>query len=256
MMFRANVENGLKIEQDVQMAAKLRKAANRRLNEQYQSFKPGTRILADHISTDIGCMRKAVFNKRKMEATIAELGNVPLDLDDRQVALFGNGYGWQYNILGDTERNIWDEDLELWWSIDGEFEDQSFEAKQTGFGSLNKADEAAGLSVEDVLRRNNPQWWIHMLLTMHLHGHREHWLVVNWKFARGDAPMWTALKVTATNELVESTWQEHAAKRIERREHEKTGTTPPIHHRITTGGNPDCKYCPYASQDPCLTELR
>jgi hypothetical protein len=255
-MFRASIENGLKIEQDIEMAAKLRKAANQRLNDNYESFIPDTKIIADHISTDIGCMRKAAFSKRDRQAEVDLLGHVPLDLDDRKVALFGNGYGWQYNIMGDTERNIWDDDLQLWWSIDGEFEQHALEAKQTGFAPMNKADESSGLSVEDILRRNNPGWWIHMILSMHLNGHRDHWLVVNWKFARGDQPMWTALKVTATDELVESTWQEHAKKRTERREYEATGATPPIHHRITTGAYPDCTYCPYASEDPCLTELR
>ena len=206
-------------------------------------------VFADHISVDMGCLRRAVLSHKEGQASIARNGEMPLGrLDDRDIVFFGNGYAWQWNILGLDEENTWNAEHQIWHSADANIHNTYVEAKQTRRSALKKADLEAGLSVEDVLVRDNEAWWNHMLVNMHLYGHRVHYLTINW-INPGDAE---TFRFDATDDLVQKKWDWLKKRRDKRREHQRTGTLPGIDTRTSES---NCTYCPFLDRQPCLAEV-
>lgn len=266
--FRPSMKGGLILRRDQEKHRVLMEGAERRLRDGREWIIPNpddlsgdypflltadhpNGIFADHISDDMGCLRKAVFNHQQGQKNFDRYGEMPLgDLDDRDIVFFGNGYAWQWNILGiDTEENTWNEEGQFWHSADGVFGQTYVEAKQTRKSALKKDDRIAGLSIEDVLMRDHQAWWDHMLIAMKLYGHRVHYLTINWVLP-GDAE---TFRIDATDEEVQAKWDWLEERRNRRREYERLNTLPGIDTRMR--GADECTYCPFLGKEPCLTEV-
>jgi hypothetical protein len=255
--FRPAKTAGFSLTRDQTMHRKLMNEAERRLRDNREWLVPDNKkttahpngIFADHISLDMGCLRRAVLSNREGQAAIDKDGEMPLGrLDDRDIVFFGNGYAWQWNILGLEETNTWSDKYQIWHSADANIHNTYVEAKQTRRSALKVADLKAGLSVEDVLVRDNEAWWNHMLSNMYLYGHRTHYLTINW-INPGDAE---TFRFDATDEAVQGKWNWLEDRRTRRREYERLGTLPGIDTRTSES---NCTYCPFLGQEPCLSEI-
>ena len=253
----AQDDSGFTLTRDPAMHRRLMREAERRLRDNREWLIPNSEndehpngIVADHVSDDMGCLRKAVLNKEALQKEFDLYGEPPLDkLTDRDVVFFGNGYAWQWNILGlNTEANTWNKEAKFWHSADGVLDSTFVEAKQTRRSALKKADREAGLSVEDVILRDNTNWWNHMLVNMKLYGHRTHYLSIHW-INPGDSE---TFRIDASDEAVDAKWDWLAKRRDLRREFERINTLPGIEYRTSPT---NCTYCTFRTQPPCLTEV-
>ena len=138
----------------------------------------------DHLSDDIPCQRKVVLKKREAEALLRLGGTPSSKLTAQEVIFFGFGHGFQDTILGPSaEEPIWSNEHELWYSPDGKFimgDGEYHEVKTTRRSALKKADREAGLTIEDVLYRDNDAWWRYILGVMALTGTTTYYLHIAW----------------------------------------------------------------------------
>tara|TARA_R110000765_G_scaffold202835_1_gene308078 strand:- start:967 stop:1752 length:786 start_codon:yes stop_codon:yes gene_type:complete len=208
--------------------------------------------LDDHLSDDIPCQRKVVLKKRGDEA-LRRLGGTPSSkLTAQEVIFFGFGHGFQDTILGPSaEEAMWSDEHQLWYSPDGKFligDNEYHEVKTTRRSALKKADREAGLTIEDVLYRDNAAWWKYIEGVMHLTGTTTYYLHVAWIIP---AEM-ESFRIDITPERVERSWKEMTKRREERRSHLKRGTLPPVTSRR---GAYECNNCPYVNAEPCMSEV-
>ena len=206
----------------------------------------------DHLSDDIPCQRKVVLKKREAEALLRLGGTPSSKLTAQEVIFFGFGHGFQDTILGPSaEEPIWSNEHELWYSPDGKFimgDGEYHEVKTTRRSALKKADREAGLTIADVLYRDNDAWWRYILGVMALTGTTTYYLHIAWIIP---AEM-ESFRIDATPERIEWTWDEMTERRANRRVHLVEGTLPPVTSRR---GAYECNNCPYVNAEPCMSEV-
>lgn len=245
--FRPHVEGGIVVERDPQTREKILDLAAQRLGLKRKGTEQD-----DHLSDDIHCQRKVVLKRRTTDALIRMGGTPDSDLTGQEVIWYGFGHGFQDVILGPgAERPVWSDEHQLWYSPDGLAVlggNDLHEVKTTRRSALKKADREAGLSIEDVIYRDNEEWWNYILGVMHLLGTEVYTLTIAWIIP---ADM-ESFKITATPEAIAANWTYITDRRDLRRDHLDNDTLPSV---TTRRGQYECRNCEFVIAEPCFTDV-
>ena len=253
--FRPADQDGLRIYRNPQVHSVVTERAKRRLLAVRELLVPGTNLsVADHLSDHIGCQRKAVLHKREIEVLLARGGDPRTDteqLTDEQIVFFGVGHAVANFLLGAADHAIWSNEHQLWYSPDGvpdESLDSYVEIKTSRRSPLKKADREAGLSVEDVLLRDNESWWRYILGVMKLENrtsyHLEHMWIISAEME--------GFTVEASEARINDNWQWLTERRSLRRHDELNGGLPGVD---TRRGAWECENCSYLTRLPCSVDV-
>ena len=249
---RASDHDGFKISHDLRGHQQVLERARKWLLTRRELFISGTNQIADHLSDDYTCPRKVILRNRDVQAAVSEGLSPPDDLEEKLVWMFGLGHAVQDLVVGaDSEETIWSEAEQVMYSPDGyhvEGLPSLVEVKSTMRSPLTKAQNEAGMSIEDRLYEDNPRWWEYILAVMYLEGVTEYHLEV-FRIASRTAE---GYKIEATPERIEQNWKLLSARRKLRREHVRQGTLPPVSERM---GAWECDGCVFASREPCMSEI-